>query len=75
MKAFVAALQYCYYYLCILFLYQCFIFFFYIKRIEIWQKINPIALQLVLRDQRGWVLLGFISDYDQFGAVTFYFIQ
>lgn len=37
---------------------------------EIWQKINPIAFQLVLRDQSGWVRLGFVSDYDQFGTVS-----
>ncbi|TRZ09168.1 hypothetical protein HGM15179_017941 [Zosterops borbonicus] len=35
---------------------------------EIWQKINPVAFHLVLRDQSGWVWLGFLFDYDQFGT-------
>lgn len=37
---------------------------------ENWQKMNPIAFQLVLRDQSGWARLGCISDYDQFGTVS-----
>lgn len=41
-----------------------------IKSTEIWQKINAITFQLVLRDQRGWVQLGLISDYNQFSAVS-----
>lgn len=36
-----------------------------VKRIEIWQKINPLVFQPVLRDQRGLVRLDLISDYNQ----------
>lgn len=37
---------------------------------EIWQKIIPLAFQLVPRDERGWVQLGLISVYKQFIAVS-----
>lgn len=47
-------------------------FFFFLVALEdeIWQKINPVAFHLVLKDQSGWIRLGFLSDYDQFGTVS-----
>lgn len=41
-----------------------------IKGIEMYQKIKPFAVQLVLRDQKCCMKLGLVSDYSQSSTVS-----
>lgn len=39
------------------------------KCIEIWQKINPVAFQLIL-GYEGWAVAGLNTDYSQFSNIS-----